>query len=347
MTDTNTIKNIDKDDILYIRTKKIPTIKALIESLKEMFKDVCIKFSPKQTVQIPNDPNKKTKTIGGMSISAFNSGCSIYVKVKLEADKFEEYYCSPIEQKDYISIGINMLNFFKIIKILNNDDELVIKYNKKTLNKLNVQFINKQKNRVSNYLIKLLDITEDKRITSDPIIDYKVTMPSSEYHSLIKNMGLLSETVDIKFVKGKNNFSLLFECNGEIGTQQTEYTIPFHTKDNNIVVMKNTSIKETDMENKIDTEEIIQGVYDLNSLSYFYKFVPLCLIMEIYFQNTKNSLLFIKYQVADMGTINLAISQVSVNTTKNIDEKNNNDDDDDDLDGMEDNGVEENNENEE
>ena len=122
MTDTNDIiNNITDDQILYIHTKKIPAIKSLIEALKEIFRDVSIKFTPKVTKPSETDPTK-TSVTGGMYITALNSNSNILVRLHLEADKFCFYKCQPENNKNYIMLGVNMSNLFKLIKFLNNDD---------------------------------------------------------------------------------------------------------------------------------------------------------------------------------------------------------------------------------
>ena len=116
MTETNDIiNNITDDQILYIHTKKIPAIKSLIEALKEIFRDVNIKFTPKISKPSDTDPTKMNVT-GGMYITALNSNSNILVRLHLEADKFCYYKCQPDNDKNYIMLGVNMSNLFKLIK---------------------------------------------------------------------------------------------------------------------------------------------------------------------------------------------------------------------------------------
>ena len=81
MTDfvNNISANIKEDEILYIYTRKIPAIKSLIEALKEIFRDVSIKFVPK-TEEI--DDNGIIKIKGGMYITALNSNSNILCTVE-------------------------------------------------------------------------------------------------------------------------------------------------------------------------------------------------------------------------------------------------------------------------
>ena len=224
MTDfTNGINdNISDDSMLYIHTKKIPAIKSLIEALKEIFRDVNIKFTPKVEKQLESDPSIK-KVTGGMYITALNSNSNILVRLHLEADKFCNYICKPADDKPYVMIGVNMSNLFKIIKFLNNDEELYMLYNKHSMNQLNLQYVNRQKNLTTNYHLNLLDLKEENYNIGKQSFDFVITMPSNDFHTLIKNMSVIAEQVDIKFINTKNGYSLSFNCRGEFASQESVF----------------------------------------------------------------------------------------------------------------------------
>lgn len=319
--DINNISyNIKEDEILYVYTKKIPAFKALIEALKEIFRDVSVKFTPRIEKPIENEPGK-TKVTGGMYITALNSNSNILVRLHLEADKFGFYKCEPGDNKNYIMLGINMSNLFKLIKFLNNDDELFLIYNKSSLNQLNLQYVNKQKKFMTNYYLNLLDLKEDNIIIGKQNFDFVITMPSNDFHGLIKNMSVIAEQVDIKFVSTENNYSLIFSCQGEFASQVAEFN-GSKNGDNIINVSKNE-------DNENDTKEInniVQGVYELKSLSLFSRCSSMCPMIELYIRN--DTPLVIKYRVADMGTVHLILSPINNNN-----QINNDSDDDDDNNG--------------
>ena len=322
MTDTNDIiNNITDDQILYIHTKKIPAIKSLIEALKEIFRDVSIKFTPKISKPSESDPTKMNVT-GGMYITALNSNSNILVRLHLEADKFCFYKCQPENNKNYIMLGVNMSNLFKLIKFLNNDDELFMIYNKLSQNQLNLQYINKQKKFTSNYYLNLLDLKEDNIVIAKQNFDFVITMPSSDFHSLIKNMSVIAEQVDIKFITTENNYSLSFSCEGEFASQESIFdgsTIT-HSDNNMINVSKNKDDQETKDNN------IIQGVYELRALALFSRCSSLCPTIELYIKN--DSPLVIKYRVADMGSVHLILSPINNSDNMNEDDDNESNDSD-------------------
>jgi proliferating cell nuclear antigen len=321
MTETNSDinTNITDDQILYIHTRKIPAIKSLIEALKEIFRDVNIKFTPKIEKTVDGDPTK-TKITGGMYITALNSNSNILVRLHLEADKFCYYHCKPENDKQYIMLGINMSNLFKLIKFLNNDDELFMVYDRRSLNQLNLQYVNKQKKFTSNYYLNLLDLKEDIFNIGKQQFDFVITMPSSDFHSLIKNMGVIAEQVDIKFITTKNNYSLSFSCRGEFASQESVFNgVANSQNENNMInVLKNNENKdenknkdESEHKSKEDEHTIIQGIYELKALSLFSRCSSLCSTIELYIKN--DSPLVIKYRIADMGSVHLILSPINNN----------------------------------
>lgn len=299
---SNTNYEPNSNHLLRLDTRKIPAIKSLIEALKEIFRDVTIKFTPKSE-KINELDSSKNKIIGGMYITALNSNSNVLVRLHLEADKFCNYVCN----REKITIGVNMTNFYKIIKFLNNDDELSITYDARSLNQLNLQYINKHKKLVSNYYLNLLDLKEENIVIANQKFDFVITMSSSDFNSLIKNMTIIAEHVDIKFINIGNSYSLNFSCVGEFASQESI----FNASDNvNIInVMKNEESLENDNNN--DTL-IIQGLYELKALSLFSKCSTLCPTIDLYIKN--NSPLVIKYNVADMGTVHLILSPIINNS---------------------------------
>lgn len=313
---TDILNNITEDQILYIHTKKIPAIKSLIEALKEIFRDVCIKFTPKVSTPLESDPTK-FKVTGGMYITALNSNSNILVRLHLEADKFCYYKCEPEDEKNYIMIGVNMSNLFKLIKFLNNEDELYIIYNKTSQNLLNLQYINTQKKLTSNYFLNLLDLKEDNIVIGKQKFDFVITMPSNDFHSLIKNMSIISEKVDIKFISSNNSYSLVFSCTGEFASQESVFYGSNNEQTNNIINVINTNDEQSN-------DNIVQGIYALNALSLFSRCASLCPTIELHIKN--DSPLVIKYRVADMGSVHLILSPMNDETELNNSENESNDD---------------------
>lgn len=302
---------ISDDLMLYIHTKKIPAIKSLIEALKEIFRDVNIKFTPKVEKPSEEDPSVM-KVTGGMYITALNSSSNILVRLHLEAAKFCSYTCKPSEDKPYVMIGVNMSNLFKLIKFLNNDEELYILYDKRSMNQLNLRYENKIKKLTTDYYLNLLDLNEENYNIERQQFDFVITMPSNDFHTLIKNMGVIADQVDIKFINTSSGYSLSFNCRGEFASQVSIFNgkTDGSPNENAVNVMRNMDENDENQENQTENT-VIQGVYELKSLSLFSRCSTLCPTIDLYIKN--DSPLVIRYRVADMGSVHLILSPTNEN----------------------------------
>ena len=89
---------------LEIKTVQSAAFRVLTEALKEILTDA--NFEIDET---------------GIKIMAMDSSHTVLVYLKLNAENFEHFHC---ENKKII--GINMLNFFKLIKTMGNSDILTL-----------------------------------------------------------------------------------------------------------------------------------------------------------------------------------------------------------------------------
>ena len=88
--------------ILELKTVQTNSFKVLIEALKEILTDANITFDST-----------------GLKIVAMDPSQTVLVHLKLEASKFEYYKCDK-----RLVIGVSMINFFKLIKTMTNNDSL-------------------------------------------------------------------------------------------------------------------------------------------------------------------------------------------------------------------------------
>ena len=133
--------------LLEVVTCQTSSFRILIEALKEILKDVNIKFSIKDG-----------EISGGMSIVAMNPSTSVLIKLKLPAEKFDSYYCNPVSGKNII-VGVNMNSLFKLIKTMSNDDNLTLYIEENDINNLGIRLENGEKHYITNYKLKLLIFT--------------------------------------------------------------------------------------------------------------------------------------------------------------------------------------------
>lgn len=254
--------------LLDIKTVQASTFKQVIDALKEILMDVNLEFDET-----------------GMKIIAMDSTHIVLIHLKLEASKFEKYFC---EKK--IFVGLNMLKLHMLIKTISNNDILSLYIHKNDPNKLGIKIENNEKNVKTVYKLSMLDI--DVLNIQIPPVDFHaiITMPSAYLQKIIRDMHNLAEYIEIRNVEGQ----LILSCQGEFCTQET---ILGTEKTQNICIKRNDETNQ----------EIIQGIFSLKYLSIFTKCTNLCNVVEIYLKNSYPIIL--QYTIASMGTIKLCLSQ--------------------------------------
>lgn len=272
--------------ILELKTIQASAFRILVEALKEFLTDVNIEFTKQ------DDDNS-----GGLSIIALNNSSSILVHLKLDAVNFDKYFCN----KDKINIGVNMTYLFKLIKTINNNDILSLSLDDLDINKLGIKIENAEKNYISTYKLNLMDL--DKTIYNIPPTEFTtvISISTQEFHRICKDLSIISDTVEIKSYQKK----LIFTAKGDIATNEV---ICGETTNGLSIVSQ-------------ESDEIIQGVYDLKNLILFTKCTNLCPNVEIYMKNDYP--IVIKYCVASLGHIHLCLSSI----TNNINNYNESDED--------------------
>lgn len=219
----------------------------------------------------------------GMKVVALDNTHVVLVHLKLEADKFETYHC---EKKVYV--GINMLKLHLLIKTIGNNDVLTLFIDKNDTNHLGINIENPDKNMKTIYKLAMLDINVIN--INIPPADFQtvITMPSIDFQKIVRDMHNLADFIEIRNVGDQITFS----CKGDFCSQETH----IGSEKTSTVNIKNNS-----------DQEIIQGVYNLKYLSTFTKCTNLSNIVEVFIKNSYP--LVLSYQVANMGSIRLALAQ--------------------------------------
>lgn len=256
-------------NILEIKTMQASTFKQVIDSLKEILMDVNLEFDET-----------------GMKIVALDNTHVVLVHLKLDAEKFETYYC---EKKLYV--GINMLKLHMLIKTIGNNDMLTLYVEKNDPNHLGIRIENPTKNLRTTYKLSMLDINVLNMNIPPADFETIITMPSVDFQKIIRDMHNLAEFIEIRNVGNQ----LCFSCKGDFCTQET---VLCTDKNDTIQISKNNT----------KDQEIIQGVFILKYLATFTKCTNLSNVVEIFLKNTYPIIL--RYSVASLGEIKLCLAQV-------------------------------------
>lgn len=261
--------------IFEIKTLKSIIIKSVFETIKPYIKET--------NIMINKD---------GIKISTLDNSKVSLTYIKLDAKKFESYYC----EKPVI-IGIDTTIFFKTIKSANRRETITFYMNKDDEDKLGIELADPFMGKVKDYKIPLLAL-EDKVINmSDMSFDYVINMPSVQFQQIIKDIHLLEgKIVEMKSI-GKQ---LIFSCEdglAEFKTAISEIDDNLNKDQKEILQQNGEDIRSVKFEKSND--KIVQGKFKLSYLMNFIKASHLCENMNILLSNDKP--LILEYFVADLG----------------------------------------------
>lgn len=254
------------DNCVEVKTVQASSFKTLVEALKELLTDTCIEFDET-----------------GLKIQAMDASHIVLVHLKLDAENFEFYHCAR-----KVNIGVNMLNFHKLIKTINSSDTLTL-FLDDSLNYLGIRIENTDKNTRTTYQLNLLELDKENLYINPVDFNLMITMPSTDFQKICRDMKNLADFVEIRNV----NNQLVFSCQGDFCQQETIIT-------DNQSGVHNISSK---------TDEIVQGIFNLKYLVLFTKCTGLSNTVELYMKNDYP--LVVNYNVASLGAVKMILAPQS------------------------------------
>ena len=131
--------------------------------------------------------------------------------------------------------------------------------------------------------MKVMDIDSDTLGIPDTDYDARVTMPSSEFSRIVRELSQLSETVKVRTTKK----SILFSVDGDVGRGEME-------------LKENTSEKQTE-KIAIDVDDEVEASFSLTFLNSFCKGGALSDSVRLLL--SENTPLVVEYKIGDLGTL--------------------------------------------
>ena len=262
--------------LFFLTTVQTNAFKNLIEALNSILIDCNFEF-------IPDTEDQD----GSVKILAVNNQISMLVHLRLFSKNFDVFQCKKKQV-----IGINMQNFYKIIKPITNSDIMSIyRYScDSKKNRLCINISNKEKKQEFDYSIQIIDIDNDVLDISKVTFEAIVVMNSNDFQKICKDMnGLDAKYVSISLI----NKTFKIECSGDIGIGSASFN---ENDSGNIFINRQKGFENVD----------IRGRYDLKNLLLFTKCTNLCNSIEIYMKNDYP--LLIKYTIASLGYMHLCLS---------------------------------------
>jgi len=252
---------------LKFKTVQSNIIKSLIESLKQILVETNIECSP-----------------DGIRIVAMDESHTTLVRVFLQHDKFNEYYCpAPI------TIGVDLGQLFSLLKTMTQSEILTFYIRDGNDNELGIVIESPEKGEVSCYQLKLLELNPESYEIPQQEYHFITNMSSAGFQKICRNMrNIGAERMDIK----RHKEQLIFRCEGEYASQETIKTPG--AQGSNLQFLKT-------MEG-----EMYAGTFMLEKLIEFTKCTSLGGTVTILMQNDL-PLIFI-YPVGDIGDITLCLA---------------------------------------
>jgi len=275
-----------KKNILYLRTLYVIPFKTLTEVLSNVLTETTWVF----TGPDPKNPNKFV----GLEIATADTSRTIFIRVKLAANDFTEYFC----KYDKLELGISLPNLYKLLKSVDKDDTLSIYVEENDKQNLIMEIENEEKKSKTFYKLKLMDLDHQYKKPNTVEFDIRIVMPSSEFHKLCREMNNIAEYVEIKCT----NKNIIFTCKGDCAERSTIYK----SEEGGINITN---------ENK-KNQNIVQGIYELKNIVLFTKCASICNEIQIWMKN--DFALTIIYTIATLGTITIALSPIKEENIKNI-----------------------------
>lgn len=238
------------------------------------------------TTNVTEGEVEKKKTIGGVVLKEVNKTGKILVYMRLDADKFDIYKYNYHKKK--LTLGIDIGNLLKCLKCMSHFDTMSWLVDDDDINKLIVVLESVERKEKKTFKLNLMDIEEETYDITPIQFPYSITLPSPDFHKYCKDMAGSTEKIEIKATSKK----LFFSGKGEIGN------VEFEVGETNggLQIVSTTS----------NTNEIVQGLFELKFLLIFTKCTNLCNQVTLFLKNDYP--IIVTYQIAALGEIKLVLS---------------------------------------
>jgi proliferating cell nuclear antigen len=243
---------------MYLKTIQAAAIKTLFEVLKDIINDVNVIFER-----------------DGVYMTTLDTAHVTFISMQLHGDNLEKYECSS-----RTLAGLNLLNTFKIMKTITNNDTLTLEINDKQ-ELMDIKIENENKKTTTTFKLKLLDINDEVYENPSINMDYTTIIPSGSFQRIIRDMSSIADNVTIKRFENK----LAFICDGDFAQQETVFECS-------------------------DTiEDVIEFPYMLKYLHIFTKATNICSNIEI--MQSRDGPIAFKYSIANLGEVTFFLAHVS------------------------------------
>mmetsp|Transcript_1805 Transcript_1805/g.4606 ORF Transcript_1805/g.4606 Transcript_1805/m.4606 type:complete len:260 (+) Transcript_1805:2250-3029(+) len=222
--------------MLEARFSQSGQLKKIIESVKDIVTDANLDCSPL-----------------GLSLQAMDSSHVSLVSLFLESEGFEYFHCDKA-----VTLGINLVSFYKILKCSSNEDSVTISW-KDDPEILFFVFESHLSDRLSEFQLRLIQKSSEQLGIPDTNYSATVKLTSSEYRRICTDLSAIGDTVILEVSKE----GIKFEVEGDIG--KGSITLTQASKEQNI-----------DEKVHVEVNEAVKMIFSMRYLNSFSKATPLC-----------------------------------------------------------------------
>lgn len=257
----------DDNYIFRLVTNTVSPIKHLIELLRDLLTEGVLECTKK-----------------GIRLYKINQDKTCIVHMRLQADKFEEYYC-----KRPIFLPLRMDSLFRVIKLVESGEVLTMFVTEEDEHCLIVERMNTMERFRNSKCIRTITSTEESIVISN--ISYKNTikMTSSRFQKICKELSQFGNYVSITSTADM----LSFKTNDD-GDNFIPQEIMFMPTENNLGI--------TYEGNDCGT---VEGIFNLKHMLQFSKCANLTENVMILLQN--DEMMTIQSNIMDMGEIKICL----------------------------------------
>jgi len=241
--------------VMSLQTGQTNVVRILMEAFREILDDANLEC-----------------TDSGIRIHCIDSSRSVFVQCELAG--FEQYQC-----KRQTFVGVNMSKLCKVIKMISNSETVSLWVDELAPDALHIVYQDKDQKKISHTELAMLDLDTRSYVLPDVEFQSVITMPSSEFQQIIRNLASVADEVEITKVGNQLSFATT-------GRPEFNHTITFH----GLTFLQNP-----------DPENIIKNTYSLHHMSMFIKCTNLSPFVELYLKN--DYALIVKYTCGSLGHI--------------------------------------------
>lgn len=246
---------------LYMKSIQGGAIRTLFEVLKEIVHDVSLQFDA-----------------SGVRLLTMDGARCACINMKLRAESFEEYRCDG-----KYTVGVNVASMFKLVRITGSHDTVTLYMVPTCSNELGITIENSDKNSMTDFRLKLLDVDSEEITIPDVEFDSVITMPSAYFQRLCRDALNIADHMVIK----SHGSTLTLCCSGDFARQET------------VIGQANAGMA-------ISSNGPVEGKFSLKYLSLFCKASSLCNTLELFLKESFP--LILKYNVASLGELKFVLA---------------------------------------